>query len=298
MELVMASFQDQISELSDQVFEKLNINTFPLVPVDASRREYEENKEYEIPVDLIFDNPCEIRKHMDTEELETLKNSIKATGQNSSIILTEATVGDKAKPELSEKRIYLISGQRRLRACRELGFKTIRARFIYSNLRNVCLEDNIARADIHYIDMAEYINKYHLTTKYLTETLHISKQTVSDYRTLMNLDEKIRNSIRQRHDIPKRDMLIIARKKEDKQMEAFNNYMEKKENKPMRQKKDPKSKAYYDINKLYMYLSNNSDLAQEDLTDVYEVAQKIVNLIEKYNENEYINFVNGNEESV
>lgn len=298
MELVMASFQDQISELSDQVFEKLDINTFPLVPVDESRREYEENKEYEIPVDLIFDNPCEIRKHMDTEELETLKNSIKATGQNSSIILTEATVGDKAKPELSEKRIYLISGQRRLRACRELGFKTIRARFIYSNLRNVCLEDNIARSDIHYIDMAEYINKYHLTTKYLTETLHISKQTVSDYRTLMNLDEKIRNSIRQRHDIPKRDMLIIARKKEDKQMEAFNNYMEKKESKPMRQKKDPKSKAYYDINKLYMYLLNNSDLAQEDLTDVYEVAQKIVNLIEKYNENEYINFVNGNEESV
>ena len=294
----MASFQDQISELSDQVFEKLNINTFPLVPVDESKREYEENKEYEIPVDLIFDNPCEIRKHMDTEELETLKNSIKATGQNSSIILTEATVGDKAKPELSEKRIYLISGQRRLRACRELGFKTIRARFIYSNLRNVCLEDNIARSDIHYIDMAEYINKYHLTTKYLTETLHISKQTVSDYRTLMNLDEKIRNSIRQRHDIPKRDMLIIARKKEDKQMEAFNNYMEKKENKPMRQKKDPKSKAYYDINKLYMYLLNNSDLAQEDLTDVYEVAQKIVNLIEKYNENEYINFVNCNEESV
>lgn len=291
----MASFKDQISELSNQIFEKFSINTFPLVPVDKSIREYEENKEYEIPVDLIFDNPCEIRKHIDQEELETLKNSIRASGQNSSIILTEATINGEAKPEQAEKRIYLISGQRRLRACRELGFKTIRARFIYSNFRNVCLEDNIARADIHYIDMAEYINKYNLTTKYLTETLHISKQTVSDYRTLMNLDEKIRNSIRQRHDIPKRDMLIIARKKEDKQMEAFNNYMEKKENKPMRQKKDPKSKAYYDISKLYMYLSSNSDLAQEDLTDVYEVAHKIINLIEKYTENEYMNFVNSNE---
>ena len=291
----MASFKDQISELSNQIFEKFSINTFPLVPVDKSIREYEENKEYEIPVDLIFDNPCEIRKHIDQEELETLKNSIRASGQNSSIILTEATVNGEAKPEQAEKRIYLISGQRRLRACRELGFKTIRARFIYSNFRNVCLEDNIARADIHYIDMAEYINKYNLTTKYLTETLHISKQTVSDYRTLMNLDEKIRNSIRQRHDIPKRDMLIIARKKEDKQMEAFNNYMEKKENKLMRQKKDPKSKAYYDISKLYMYLSSNSDLAQEDLTDVYEVAHKIINLIEKYTENEYMNFVNSNE---
>lgn len=283
----MASFQDQISELSDQVFEKLNINTFPLVPVDANIREYEENKEYEIPVDLIFDNPCEIRKHMDTEELETLKNSIKATGQNSSIILTEATVGDKAKPELSEKRIYLISGQRRLRACRELGFKTIRARFIYSNLRNVCLEDNIARADIHYIDMAEYINKYHLTTKYLTETLHISKQTVSDYRTLMNLDEKIRNSIRQRHDIPKRDMLIIARKQADKQMEAFSKYMTKKEHKPMKKTVDPKSKSYRDICNLRDYLRKNPNLADEDLSDVYEVAEQIMALIKNYTSTEY-----------
>ena len=283
----MASFQDQISELSDQVFEKLNINTFPLVPVDENRREYEENKEYEIPVDLIFDNPCEIRKHMDTEELETLKNSIKATGQNSSIILTEATVGDEAKPEQSEKRIYLISGQRRLRACRELGFKTIRARFIYSNLRNVCLEDNIARADIHYIDMAEYINKYHLTTKYLTETLHISKQTVSDYRTLMNLDEKIRNSIRQRHDIPKRDMLIIARKKEDKQMEAFSKYMTKKEHKPVKKTVDPKSKSYRDICNLRDYLRKNPNLADEDLSDVYEVAEQIMALIKNYTSTEY-----------
>ena len=243
----MASFKDQISELSNQVFEKLNINTFPLVPVDKSSREYEENKEYEIPVDLIFDNPCEIRKHIDQEELEALKNSIKASGQNSSIILTEATVNDEAKPEQAEKRIYLISGQRRLRACRELGFQTIRARFIYCNFRNVCLEDNIVRSDIHYIDMAEYIDKYKLTTKYLTETLNISKQTVSDYRTLMNLDEKIRNEVRKRDDIPKRDMLVIARKKADKQMEAFSNYINKKEHKPMKKTVDPKSKSYRDI---------------------------------------------------
>lgn len=220
----MDSFKDQISELSNQIFENLNINAFPLVPVDKSIREYEENKEYEIPVDLIFDNPCEIRKHMDQEDLEALKNSIRASGQNSSIILTEATVDDEAKPE---KRIYLISGQRRLHACRELGFQTIRARFIYCNFRNVYLEDNIVRSDIHYIDMAEYIDKYKLTTKYLTETLNISKQTVSDYRTLMNLDEKIRNEVRKRDDIPKRDMLVIARKKGNKQMEAFSNYINK-----------------------------------------------------------------------
>ena len=283
----MASFKDQISELSNQIFEQFNINTFPLVPVDKSRREYEENKEYEIPVDLIFDNPCEIRKHIDQEELEALKNSIRASGQNSSIILTEATVNDEAKPEQAEKRIYLISGQRRLRACRELGFQTIRARFIYCNFRNVCLEDNIVRSDIHYIDMAEYIDKYKLTTKYLTETLNISKQTVSDYRTLMNLDEKIRNEVRKRDDIPKRDMLIIARKKADKQMEAFSKYINKKEHKPMKKTVDPKSKSYRDICNLRDYLRKNPNLADEDLSDVYEVAEEIMTLIKDYTGTEY-----------
>lgn len=283
----MASFKDQISELSNQIFEQFNINTFPLVPVDKSRREYEENKEYEIPVDLIFDNPCEIRKHIDQEELEALKNSIRASGQNSSIILTEATVNDEAKPEQAEKRIYLISGQRRLRACKELGFQTIRARFIYCNFRNVCLEDNIVRSDIHYIDMAEYIDKYKLTTKYLTETLNISKQTVSDYRTLINLDEKIRNEVRKRDDIPKRDMLVIARKKSDKQMEAFSNYINKKEHKPMKKTVDPKSKSYRDICNLRDYLRKNPNLADEDLSDVYEVAEEIMTLIKDYTDTEY-----------
>ena len=283
----MTSFQAQISELSNQVFENLNINTFPLVPVDKSSREYEENKEYEIPIDLIFDNPCEIRKHIDQEELEALKNSIKASGQNSSIILTEATVDDEAKPEQAEKRIYLISGQRRLRACRELGFQTIRARFIYCNLRNVCLEDNIVRSDLHYIDMAEYIDKYKLTTKYLIETLNISKQTVSDYRTLMNLDEKIRNEVRKRNDIPKRDMLVISRKKADKQMEAFSNYITKKEHKPMKKTVDPKSKSYHDICNLRDYLRKNPNLADEDLSDVYEVAEEIMTLIKDYTGTEY-----------
>ena len=287
MEFIMASFKDQISELSNQIFENLNINTFPLVPVDKSIREYEENKEYEIPVDLIFDNPCEIRKHIDQEELEALKNSIRASGQNNSIILTEATVNGEAKPEQAEKRIYLISGQRRLRACRELGFKTIRARFIYCNLRNVCLEDNIVRSNIHYIDMAEYIDKYKPTTKYLIETLNISKQTVSDYRTLMNLDEKIRNEVRRRDDIPKRDMLVIARKKADKQMEAFSNYINKKEHKPMKKTVDPKSKSYRDICNLRDYLRKNPNLADEDLSDVYEVAEEIMTLIKDYTDTEY-----------
>ena len=291
----MPSFKDQISELSNQIFEQFNINTFPLVPVDKSIREYEENKEYEIPVDLIFDNPCEIRKHIDQEELETLKNSIRASGQNSSIILTEATVNGEAKPEQAEKRIYLISGQRRLRACRELGFQTIRARFIYCNLRNVSLEDNIVRSDIHYIDMAEYIYKYKLTTKYLIETLNISKQTVSDYRTLMNLDEKIRNKVRKRDDIPKRDMLVIARKKSDKQMEAFSNYINKKEHKPMKKTVDPKSKSYRDICNLRDYLRKNPNLADEDLSDVYEVAKEIIELIQIYNENEYQTLVYNND---
>ena len=46
--------------------------------------------------------------------------------------------------------------------------------------------------------------------------------------------KKIRNEVIKRDDIPKRDMLIIARKKSDKQIKTFSNYINKKEHKPIK----------------------------------------------------------------
>ena len=99
--------------------------------------------------------------------------------------------------------------------------------------------------------------------------------------------KKIRNEVRKRDDIPKRDMLIIARKKADKQMEAFSNYINKKEHKPMKKTVDPKSKSYRDICNLRDYLRKNPNLADEDLSDVYEVAEQIMALIKNYTSTEY-----------
>ena len=104
---------------------------------------------------------------------------------------------------------------------------------------------------------------------------------------MMNLDEKIRNEVRKRNDIPKRDMLVISRKKADKQMEAFSNYITKKEHKPMKKTVDPKSKSYHDICNLRDYLRKNPNLADEDLSDVYEVAEEIMTLIKDYTGTEY-----------
>lgn len=84
----------------------------------------------------------------------------------------------------------------------------------------------------------------------------------------MNFDEKIRNELRKRDDIQKRDMLLIARKKEDEQMEVFSKYINKKEYKPMKKTIDPKIKSYRDICNLRDYLRKNPNLADEDLSDV------------------------------
>ena len=63
----------------------------------------------------------------------------------------------------------------------------------------------------------------------------------------------------------------------------------------MKKTVDPKSKSYRDICNLRDYLRKNPNLADEDLSDVYEVAEEIIELIKMYNENEYQTLVYNND---
>lgn len=296
----MTKHQENVNEVANRILsDQLKMSFHPVIPISAEERTYEENKDYDIPIDLIHENPAEIRQHLDPNELITLKNSIQHIGQTTSIILTEGRVRT-SDDSTQEKRIYLISGQRRLRACQKLGQKTIRARFIYHDLEKVSFEDNLARADIPYIDIAEYIDTYHLSTDYLTKKLNISEQTVSDYRTLMKLDKEIRDKVRNRPDIPKRDMLRIARKPSDKQMEAFKSYLDnhpdKNQAKTTKQKITPREKAYRDICKYRDYLKNNVELLKGDMNDVLDELKKIISFIHSYNKRDDEECVTNHEE--
>lgn len=55
----------------------------------------------------------------------------------------------------------------------------------------------------------------------------------------------------------------------------------------MKKTVDPKSKSYRDICNLRDYLRKNPNLADEDLSDVYEVAEEIMTLIKDYTGTEY-----------
>lgn len=95
-------------------------------------------KTFEIPVDKIIVGDDRFRKVFDRKRLEELKSSIKSKGQIEPIIVTQG--------------FELIAGERRLRACRELG-RSVIAMFredITDPLlrREIELEENLMREDL------------------------------------------------------------------------------------------------------------------------------------------------------
>jgi ParB family chromosome partitioning protein len=75
-----------------------------------------------IPISEIDEGAAHIRKQMNPERLEELKDSIKMLG-----LLQPITVVEKARRTPSGKKYSLVIGSRRLRACTELGWSHIDA---------------------------------------------------------------------------------------------------------------------------------------------------------------------------
>ena len=75
----------------------------------------EKRKVVEIPIERIVPNPSQPRRIFVQTELDNLSNSIKESG-----LLQPLTVR-----RLGANQYELIAGERRLRACRIAGFKTV-----------------------------------------------------------------------------------------------------------------------------------------------------------------------------
>ena len=104
----------------------------------------EKRKVVEIPIERIVPNPSQPRRIFVQTELDNLSNSIKESG-----LLQPLTVR-----RIGANQYELIAGERRLRACRIAGFKTV------SCIVNDCDEkqsaiyamlENLQRQDLRYL---------------------------------------------------------------------------------------------------------------------------------------------------
>ncbi len=148
----------------------------------------------EIDIDSIKVNPFQPRTSFDEDALIDLSESIKKLG----IIqpLTVRSVGDEYQ---------LIAGERRLRASKMAGLKTVPAYVRTADdqgMLEMALVENIQREDLDAIEVAisfqRLIDECNLTHDNLSDRVGKKRATVTNYLRLLKLPAEIQLGIRQR----------------------------------------------------------------------------------------------------
>lgn len=146
----------------------------------------------EIDLETIDVNPYQPRTYFDQESLQELANSIKELGVIQPI--TVRKVGDL---------FQLVSGERRFRASKLIGKKTIPAYIRIANdqeILEMALVENIQRKNLDPIEIAlsyqRLIEEIQLTQEELSIKVGKKRSTVTNYLRLLKLDPIIQTGMR------------------------------------------------------------------------------------------------------
>ena len=147
----------------------------------------------EINLDLIEVNPYQPRSYFNEESLRELASSIKELG-----VIQPITVR-KSKGN----KFQLVSGERRYRASKLIGLKTIPAYIRIANDQEsleMALVENIQRQDLDPIEIAlsyqRLIDEINLTQEQMSERVGKKRSTIANYLRLLKLDPIIQTGIR------------------------------------------------------------------------------------------------------
>jgi ParB family chromosome partitioning protein len=173
-----------------------SVNDSPDV-VQYSELKPDDGKQIEIltkiPVDLIVPNPYQPRISFNQESLEELKKSILSNG-----LIQPITV--RRKPE---NKYELISGERRLRACKDIGYREIPAYIIKIEsdeaLLAMALIENIQREKLNAIEIGQayrrLMEECSLTQEEIAEKVGKDRTTIANFIRLLKLPQDIQDSL-------------------------------------------------------------------------------------------------------
>ena len=147
----------------------------------------------EINLSLIEVNPFQPRTYFDEEALKELANSIEELG-----VIQPITVR-----KLAENKFQLVSGERRFRASKLIGSKTIPAYIRLANdqeMLEMALVENIQRKNLDPIEVAlsyqRLIDEIELTQEELSTRVGKKRSTVTNYLRLLKLDPILQTGMR------------------------------------------------------------------------------------------------------
>jgi ParB family chromosome partitioning protein len=146
-----------------------------------------------IPLEKIEANPFQPRNKFEEKSLSELATSIREQG-----IIQPITVR-----KMGYEQYQLISGERRYRAAKKAGLKTVPAFIRVANdsqMLEMALIENIHREDLNALDIAisyqRLIEECNITTDELSERIGKDRSTVANYIRLLKLPPQIQLAVR------------------------------------------------------------------------------------------------------
>ena len=146
---------------------------------------------HEVPVDTIASSPVQPRKRFKEDELDALAASIREQGVISPLILRRGRTGYE-----------LVAGERRLRAARAAGLKTVPAiirEVADAQALELALVENIQRADLNAVEEAEAYRRltedFGLSQEAVAKRVGRDRSTVSNALRLLRLPRKVLDDV-------------------------------------------------------------------------------------------------------
>ena len=146
----------------------------------------------EIELDNIVPNPNQPRRDFDTESLKELSDSIAEIGIVQPITLRK----------MDDGTFQIIAGERRWRASKQAGLRTIPAYIRTAddeNMMEMALIENIQREDLNAVEIAlayqHLLEQYGLTQEKLSERIGKNRTTITNYLRLLRLPAPIQMAL-------------------------------------------------------------------------------------------------------
>ncbi|MHC1697985.1 MAG: ParB/RepB/Spo0J family partition protein [Geobacteraceae bacterium] len=204
-----------------QLFDVEPVSIEKVSPKASIKRKtnYRTGNLYVVAIDEIALNPEQPRRHFDETELLALAESIRKNGLLQPLLC-----------QSSENRLYLLAGERRLRAAGLAGFEEIPVRIVTGDPLEIALIENLLRSDLTTIEEAEAIAALKEKKCYRLEDLAgitgKAVPTLSEILSITRLPVEILAECRAMRSIPRDILVLIGRLpgKEEK-ITAFEQYL-------------------------------------------------------------------------
>lgn len=148
-------------------------------------------REVELPIEEIRPNPYQPRKEFDKKALEELSESIKTHGIFTPLLVRKSVSG-----------YDLITGERRLRAAKMAGLKTVPAiqvEFTEEQMMEIAILENVQREDLNPIEEAaaydSLIKRLGYTQEKLAERVGKSREYCANMLRLLKLPQDVQQLV-------------------------------------------------------------------------------------------------------